>query len=80
MAKYYLSVQNVRETMMERMKKLRQNGGLTQEAIAERLGVHRTVYSRIESGKQDPSFEFLVLLSNYYNTQISYFVGDKGTM
>lgn len=74
MAIYYANKEKVYGTVRERMKKLR--GKKTQGYIADQLNVSRSLYCRIENGKQDPSLNFLIDLANYYHTTISYFVGD----
>lgn len=36
------------------LREARKNLGMSQEAVAERSGVHATEVSRIEAGKRDP--------------------------
>jgi transcriptional regulator with XRE-family HTH domain len=38
-----------------RLKKLRANQGMTQEALAEKAGISRTYLARLELGQQDPT-------------------------
>lgn len=45
---------DVRRALGKNLRRARERAGLTQEAVAERSGVHPTEVSRIESGKRDP--------------------------
>ncbi|OGF56425.1 MAG: hypothetical protein A2Z21_00035 [Candidatus Fraserbacteria bacterium RBG_16_55_9] len=47
----------------QRLRQLREEGQLTQEALAERSGVGRVTIARIESGQQSPRYETLVSLA-----------------
>jgi transcriptional regulator with XRE-family HTH domain len=42
-----------------RLKELREQKGLTQEALAEKIGVSRGYLSRLEMGRHDPSLSLL---------------------
>lgn len=50
----------------ERIKLLRIADGLTQQYLAELLGVTQGVITRIESGKSKPSFRSINILSHYF--------------
>lgn len=41
------------------LKEFRENLGLSQNHIAREIGVSKSYYSKVESGFQNPSFEFL---------------------
>jgi transcriptional regulator with XRE-family HTH domain len=45
------------------LRRLRKAGGLTQEELAERAGVHRTEIGLLEHGKRRPGLEMLVKLA-----------------
>jgi len=45
------------------LRDARKRLGLTQEAVAERSGVHATEVSRIEAGKRDPKVSTLLRLA-----------------
>lgn len=36
---------------MEKIKKLRQEIGMSQKALSEKISIHKTTYSQIENGK-----------------------------
>lgn len=49
---------------MIKMKMRRAQCGLTQQEIADRLGIDRTTYTKYESGKSEPNFEMLQKISS----------------
>lgn len=53
-------------TLGEKIKKLRCDGGLTQDELAEILFVSRTAVSKWESGRGYPNIESLKALSEYF--------------
>lgn len=46
---------DIRERFGERLRKLRQNKGYTQEELADRAGMHFTYVGQIERGLRNPS-------------------------
>lgn len=52
------------------LRELRSGRGLTQEQLAEHLGVSNRSVSRWETGATMPDFDLLVQLSDYYNVEI----------
>ncbi len=59
----------------KRLGELRMERGLSQEAVADLLGLTQTAYSRCERGEQTISVECLKTLSDYYDVSIDYIVG-----
>lgn len=49
-----------------KLKELREKKNLSQKEIAKVLNVSTSYYSKIESGYQNPSFDFLVKLKNCF--------------
>lgn len=49
------------------LKEFRDNLGLTQNQMAEEIGVSKSYYSKVESGFQKPSFEFLRKLKSRFS-------------
>jgi len=62
-----------------KLKKAREDIGLTQEALAEAVGLSSEYISLLESGKRTPSLETLINLSAYLKKEISYFMKKKGS-
>ena len=57
-----------------RIRQLRLKSGFTQEKIAEALGVDRSFYSRIESGKKGCSVDLLIQFSELYHVSLDYLI------
>ena len=59
--------------MRKLLKKKRIEKGLTQQDIADKIGIHRTTYTNIELGKADPSFKVNIKIKeilDYYDDNI----------
>lgn len=58
------------------IKKARENAGLTQEQLAEKVGVHPSYVSRIERGKEDnPTREVLRNIAKLLNVKAEDLLG-----
>ena len=60
-----------------RLKELRLKLGLTQQNIADYLGVTHTTYNYYEKGKSEPDIEKLSKMAVLFNTTIDYIVGRE---
>lgn len=58
-----------------RIRELRTDNDLSQEQIANYLGIKQTVYSRYETGKNDMKIEYLIKLAKYYGVSADYIIG-----
>ncbi|MBM7660233.1 putative transcriptional regulator [Bacillus mesophilus] len=54
--------------MKNRMKQLRQEHGISQEQIAEMLGVSRQTIISIEKGRYNPSLPLAIQIARCFNT------------
>lgn len=52
-----------RRLLGERLKRLRAERGLSQEALAAKAGISRVTIARLEAGEQDPHYETLLALA-----------------
>ena len=59
------------------IRELMQEDGLTQVALAEKIGRRQNTISGWLLGKKEPSIRRLWLLADYFNTDIDYIVGRK---
>ena len=59
----------------ESLKKVRKEHKLTQQDIAEVLGIDRSTYTFYETGKTSPSIATLHKLADIYNVSIGYLAG-----
>lgn len=59
----------------QRLKDLREDNDLKQEAIAQMLEMTRQQYQLYESGKRQIPFDKIIKLTVYYNVSIDYIAG-----
>ena len=55
-----------------RIKDLREDADLTQQQIADAIGITQRKYSYVETGTQPLTDELLIRLANYYKVSIDY--------
>lgn len=63
---------------MYRLKKLREQEGLTLEEMANKLNTESTVLNQYEQGAREPNILELMRLSDFFDVTIDYLVG-RGT-
>ena len=59
----------------ERLKELRRGQKLTQQQLADRLGVAKSVVSYYESGDRFPSYDVLIKIAYTFHTSTDYLLG-----
>ena len=65
----------------ERLKELRKGQRLTQQELAERIGVAKSVVSYYESGDRYPSYDVLIRIAHIFHTTTDYLFGlERGRM
>lgn len=63
----------------DRLRELRNKKKLTQEELAEKIGVTRGTYAHYEINKRQPDYETLKKLSDYFNVSLDYLItGEDG--
>lgn len=60
-----------------RVKKLRKQRKLSQQELAEALGLTQTTISGIESGIRTTTIEKLILLAKFFDVSTDYLLGLK---
>lgn len=60
----------------EKLKELRKEKGVSQEALSELLNVSRQSISKYENGTAQPDFEKLALIANYFEVSFDYLLGN----
>lgn len=60
---------------LRRLRDLREDHDLSQQKIADILGIQQTVYSRYERGFQTIPLQHLVTLAKYYDVSTDYLLG-----
>ncbi len=53
------------------LKKIRKERGLTQEALAEKVGIHPTYIGKLESGKNNVSVKMLFKISRALKVKLA---------
>ena len=70
-----LKVRLITVKLGKKIKELRIAQGLTQQQLADRLGVSKSVVSYYESGVRYPSYEVLVRIAYVFHTTTDYLLG-----
>ena len=58
-----------------RIREMREDHDLTQNRLAEKLGMKQPQYFRYEQGYRDIPTDILIRLADIYNTSIDYLLG-----
>ncbi len=64
----------------EKIKEIRKKLKLTQQEMADSIGVSKQYFSKVENGLTDLSKEKIILLCNKYNISVNWLLLDKGFM
>lgn len=56
-------------------KKLRIEKGLSQQELANRLGISKSSVNMYERGERQPNFETLELIADFFNVDMDYLLG-----
>ncbi len=64
----------------QNIKKIREEKGLTQQSIAELIAMHRSNYSKIESGQRELSIDALHKISKFFGMTIDQIVTFEGNI
>ena len=63
--------------LSEKLYELRKKSGLSQEQLAEQLGVSRQAISKWESGKAFPESDTLISISQYFDVTLDYLMKEN---
>lgn len=58
-------------------KRIREQCGLTQQQMADKIGVSRSTIGMYENGEREPNFETLELIADTFNVDMNYLLGKK---
>lgn len=63
----------------ERIRKARKQANMSQEALADKIGVNRSYLSLVENGKSSPTFEFVEKIAGGIDLRVEDIIlGEKG--
>ena len=65
--------------LSEKIYQCRKEAGLSQEALAEQIGVSRQSVSKWETGEADPEIAKLKLLSTTFNVSVDWLLSEEDT-
>lgn len=63
--------EDIREIVVSQLRTLRKEQGMTQEHLAELVGTKKSNISRLESGRYNPSLDFLIKVADGLGKQIT---------
>lgn len=66
-------------TFALRIKKLREESGLTQSALAKELGIGASTVAMWETNDRMPTAQFIEKVANYFNVSVDYLLGRSLT-
>lgn len=75
-----LRVKGGNMALSEKLYELRKKSGLSQEQLAEQLGVSRQAISKWESGKAVPESSTLISISKYFNVTLDYLMKEDSSV
>ena len=63
--------------MHEIIRKLRSDNGLTQQQVANHLGIDRSTYAYYESGRTRINIDVIVKLAHFYQVRYAVLLGPE---
>lgn len=61
----------------DNLKYFRKRANLTQQELADKLGVSRSTIGMYEYGGREPDFETLEMIADFFNVNMSTLIGEK---
>jgi len=61
-------------------KSLRLERGLTQQELADRLGITKSTVSMYERGQRTPAFEIAETITDFFGVDLKYLLGQSDTV
>ena len=65
---------------MDVLLNLRKQAGITQQALADYLGISRQAYANYENGNRSPDYQTLKKLSSYFSVSVDYLLGNSSNL
>jgi len=59
----------------ERLKELREEKGLTQKQVAEKLNLNSVTYLHYEKAQREPPLSVLAEMAMFFNVSVDYLIG-----
>lgn len=61
--------------MVRRLKELRNAKGISQQTLAEKLGVSQQSVNKYENHDIEPDIDTLIAMADYFNVSVDYLIG-----
>lgn len=61
--------------MVKNLKKLRTEKGISQQKLAEALGVSQQAINKYENQNCEPDIDMLIAMADYFGTTVDYLIG-----
>jgi transcriptional regulator with XRE-family HTH domain len=65
------------EDFAKRLERIRTDAGLSQTALADRVGVSQSAISQMEGGERKPSFDMVRVVAKALGVKPSYLLGEE---
>lgn len=65
----------VKNKLAERLLVLRNENGLTQRELAEKLNINSVTYLHYEKGQREPPLDLLLKISYFYSVSLDFLIG-----
>ena len=69
----------VGDNMIKNLKKLRNQRGISQQMLAEVIGVSQQSINKYENHNIEPDIDTLILIADYFETTVDYLIGHAET-
>lgn len=70
-----IAMENKKDIFGKRVKELRNKKGLSQDRVAQAIGISRSRYSHYENNRVEPDIELIRKIANYYDVKVDYLIG-----
>ena len=62
--------------MVKNLKKLRKDNKVSQQKLADEIGVSQQSINKYENHNIEPDIDTLIKISNFFNTSVDYLIGN----
>lgn len=66
--------------LAERITELRNKRKLTQQELADKVGITRATYAQYELGRRTPDYDTLIKLAKFYKVTVDYLLGNEAEL
>jgi transcriptional regulator with XRE-family HTH domain len=68
-----------KDSFSKKIKKAREDTGLTQRDVAAETNIHPSTIAKYENAKLEPDLEKLGILADFYGVSVDWLLGTAGT-